>query len=69
MKKEIIYGKIEEGSMKGRKVILSPREGIPDNLYLVEKGEFMNGSPMFALHCLTKGCEKEVPGKCEKCNQ
>jgi hypothetical protein len=68
MKKEIIYGKIEEGKLEGRKVILSPRKDLPDNLYLVEKGLFANGAPMFALHCLTKGCEKEVPGKCQKCN-
>lgn len=64
-----IYGIIEEGKLKGRKVILSPREGLPENLYLVEKGEFFNGSPQFALHCLTQGCECEVPGKCPKCNK
>jgi len=61
------FGKIEEGKLKGRRVILEPR-GLPENLYLVEKGQFINGSPQFALYCLTEGCEKEVPGKCEKCN-
>lgn len=62
------FGKIEEGKLKGRRVILSPREGLSDNLYFTEKGEFLNGSPQFALYCLNKGCEKEVPGKCDKCN-
>ena len=63
-----VYGKIEEGKLKGRRVILEPRESLPENLYLVEKGKFINGASQFALHCLTEGCEKEVPGKCEKCN-
>ena len=65
----MILGVIEEGKLKGKKVILSPRKDLPDNLYLVEKGTFLNGSPQFALYCLTKGCEKEVPGKCPKCNK
>ena len=66
---EAIYGIIEEGELKGKKVMLSPRnEGTPENLYLVEKGVFYEGSPMFALHCLTKDCEKEVPGVCPVCN-
>ena len=64
----MILGIIEEGKLKGKKVILSPRKDLPDNLYLVEKGKFINGSPQFALHCLTKGCEKEVPGTCQICN-
>ena len=66
--KKITYGKIEEGVLAGRVVILSPRDGLSDNLYLVEKGNFMNGEKMFSLHCLTNGCEKEVPGKCARCN-
>lgn len=61
-------GVIEEGKLKGKKMILEPRENLPNNLYLVEKGVFLNGSPQFELHCLTKGCEKEVPGSCKKCN-
>lgn len=66
--KNLILGEIQEGKLKGQKVILSPREGLPSNLYWVEKGIFLNGSPQFALHCLNLGCEKEVPGKCDKCN-
>lgn len=61
-------GVIEEGKLKGKKIILEPRKGLEENQYLVEKGTFLNGSPQFALHCLTKGCEKEIPGKCDKCN-
>lgn len=61
-------GVIEEGTLKGKKVILEPRKDLPENLYLVEKGLFFNGSPQFALYCLTKGCEQEVPGKCLKHN-
>jgi len=65
----MILGQIEEGKLKGKKVILQPRKDLPDNLYLVEKGVFIGGMPQFALHCLNKGCEKEVPGKCDKCNK
>lgn len=64
-----VFGKIEEGKLKGRRVILSPREGLPENLYWTEKGVFLNGSPQFALYCLSGGCEKEVPGECIKCNK
>lgn len=64
----MILGVIEEGKLKGKKIILEPRTNLEENQYLVEKGVFLNGSPQFALHCLTKGCEKEIPGKCNKCN-
>ena len=59
-------GIIQETKLKGHKIILEPREGLPDNLYLVSKGTFFNGSEHFAMFCLF--CEKEVPGKCLKCN-
>ena len=62
-------GIIKEGKLKGKKVILKPRTGLPENIFLVEKGTFLNGSPMFAKFCLNKGCEKEVPDICEKCNK
>jgi len=65
----MILGKIEEGKLKGKKVILEPRSGLKENEYLVEKGLFLNGSPQFSLHCLNKGCECEIPGKCDKCNK
>ena len=65
----MILGKILEGKLKGKKVILKPRSGLPENIYLVEKGTFLNGSPMFAKFCLNKGCEKEVSGFCKKCNK
>lgn len=61
-------GVIEEGKLKGKKVILKPRTDLEDNLFLVEKGLFFNGAPQFALYCLKKGCEEEVPGRCLKHN-
>lgn len=61
-------GIIETGVLKGKRVILSPREGMEDNIYLVEKGMFINGAPTFAKYCLNEGCEQEVPNKCNKCN-
>lgn len=57
-------GEILEGKLKGRKIILEPREGLRQNEYLVEKGVFIGGMPQFALHCLI--CEKEIPGRCDK---
>lgn len=60
-------GVIEGTKLNGRKIILEPREGITENLYLVSKGDFFNGSPNFSMHCLV--CEKEVPGKCGTCNK
>lgn len=51
-------GIIEEGKLKGRKIILHPREKLLDNIYLVEKGTFFNGAPMFSPHCLV--CENEI---------
>ncbi len=62
------FGIIEEGKLKGRKMVIEPRVDLLDNLYLVEKGLFLNGSAQFSLHCLAKGCEKEVMNKCNMCN-
>ena len=59
-------GIIQETKLKGRKIILEPRKGLPANLYWVSKGEFLNGSERFVLHCLV--CEKEVINKCLTCN-
>jgi len=60
-------GIIEDGNLKGKRIVLEPRDGLEDNLYLIEKGPFLNGSPQFAMFCLV--CEKEVPGKCPICNK
>lgn len=62
---KLTLGIIEEGKLQGKKIILSPREGLKQNEYLVEKGIFMNGSPEFSKACLIcgefisdNGCEK-----------
>lgn len=55
-------GEILEGKLKGKKIILEPRNGLKSNEYFVEKGVFIGGIPQFALHCLI--CEKEIPGEC-----
>lgn len=62
-------GLIKETSLEGRKVILEPRNDLPKNIYLVEKGKFFNGSEQFAHYCLV--CEKQVPvgSWCDKCNK
>ena len=61
-------GIIETTQLKGHKIILEPREGLPDNLYLVSKGTFIGGGEQFAIHCLV--CENEVPSNgCNKCNK
>ena len=65
----MLLGVIEEGKLKGKKVILEPRVGLENNIFLVEKGTFFNGAPMFSKHCLSVGCEKEVDDECEKCNK
>lgn len=57
-------GVIEDGTLKGKRIILEPRDGLKDNEYLVENGMFFNGSPQFSLYCLA--CEKQIPGKCKK---
>lgn len=57
-------GIIEEGKLKGKKMIVSPHVGLKENEYWVETGLFFNGAPKFSLHCLVQGCEKEIPGKC-----
>lgn len=61
-------GIIEEGKLKGKKFIIEPRTGLPENIYLVEKGLFFNGQPMFHKACLNRGCEEYVGEKCDKCN-
>lgn len=61
-------GMIEEGSLKGKKIILKPRKGLKKNEYLIEQGVFFNGAPMFALYCLM--CEVPIPGNgCIKCSK
>ncbi len=54
-------GVIEEGKLKGKKVILEPRNGLKDNEYFVESGVFLNGAPTFSKTCLNKGCETQIP--------
>lgn len=63
------FGIIESGKLKGRRAILEPRVNLPSNIFLIEKGAFMNGAPMYAKYCLTKGCEMEVSEKCTNCNE
>lgn len=66
---KLVLGVIEEGSLKGKKVIFSPRNGLKDNEFLVEQGVFMNGAPVFHKACLTKGCEKFIANRgCDTCN-
>lgn len=60
-------GVINEGKLKGKKVILEPRTGLKDNEYLVEKGPFLNGSPAFTKFCLNTSCQCEIPSHCPKC--
>ena len=48
-------GTILEGKFKDRKIILEPRKGLHDNVYLIEKGTFFNGSPEFSKGCLACG--------------
>lgn len=52
-------GVIEEGKLKGKRIILEPRDGLKDNEYLVENGSFLNGAPTFSKTCLV--CEREIP--------
>lgn len=56
-------GVILEGELKDKKIVLEPRTNLPDNIYLVEKGVFFNGSPEFSKACLV--CEKYVGDKHE----
>ena len=60
-------GVIQDTTLKGRKIILEPREGVPDNLWLVEEGRFLNGSSQYTMYCLV--CEKRVPSLCPECNK
>lgn len=61
-------GIIEDTTLKGRKIVLEPRNNLPDNIWLVENGTFPNGSPIFSYYCLV--CEKQIPSNgCPKCNK
>lgn len=60
-------GVIDEGRLKGKKVILDPRNGLKENEWLVEEGVFMNGMPMFHKACLNRGCEEYIGSMCEEC--
>lgn len=65
---KIKMGMIEDGKLKGKKILLEPRKGLRRNEYLVEQGVFFNGAPMFALYCLM--CEVPIPGNgCMVCNK
>lgn len=60
-------GIIEDGKLKGKRILVIGQDNkLPRNLHWVEKGEFLNGTPKFALHCLV--CDVEVPGACPECN-
>lgn len=67
---KIKLGVIEDGGLKGRRIILEPRKGLKRNEYLIEQGVFFNGSPMFAKYCLM--CEIPISDNgclnCEKGN-
>lgn len=69
MKREKIqFGVIEDGGLKGKKIVLKPRHGLRNNEWLVEHGVFINGSPVFAKYCLV--CEIPIPDMgCQKCNK
>ena len=59
-------GVIEEGTLKGRQIILQPREGLKDNEWLVQSGLLL-GIPKFSKACLT--CEEFIPDNgCGKCD-
>ncbi len=65
---KIKLGIIEDGGLKGKKIILEPRKGLRRNEYLVEQGVFFNGASMFALYCLM--CEAPIPSNgCMVCNK
>lgn len=61
------WGQIEEGKLKGKRVILEPRIGLKDNEYLIEKGVFMNGSSMYHKACLNKSCQDYIGNHCQNC--
>jgi len=52
-------GIIEEGKLKGKKIILTPRKDMEQSEYYVSKGTFLNGSEQFSKACLI--CEKFIP--------
>lgn len=58
-------GIIEEGRLKGKKIILEPHD-LAQNEYLIEKGTFFNGSPMFHKACLV--CEDFISDSGHICN-
>ena len=61
-------GRIEEGKFKGKRIILAPREGLPQNVYFVEKGQFPGGGTEYSKACLV--CEIFVADQgCTKCNK
>lgn len=59
------FGIIEEGKLKGQKIILEPRNGLKNNEYIVEKGVFNNGAQMFQKACLV--CEEYIGEVCTNC--
>jgi len=60
-------GIIEEGKLKGKKVILEPRGELKDNEYLVERGVFFNGSFEYMKACLNRGCEDYISDNSHVC--
>lgn len=64
----ITLGQIDEGVLRGKKVVVAPRTGLPENIYFVERG-YISGVPFYAQYCLNQGCEIEIPVQgCPKCN-
>ena len=51
-------GVIESGGLKGKRIILEPRNDFKQNEYMVETGR-LEGSFTFSKHCLV--CEKSIP--------
>lgn len=58
-------GIIEEGVLKDRRIILSPRKGLKDNEYMVENGKMVGDNIMFSKFCLI--CDIAIPD--QGCNK
>ncbi len=68
MGKQLKFGIIEDGRLKGKQIILEPRTGMKNNEWMIAEGTFAGGAPLFARYCLI--CEVKIPDTgCFKCNK
>ena len=68
MGKQLKFGIIEDGGLKGKQIILEPRTGMKNNEWMIAEGTFAGGAPLFARYCLV--CEVKIPDiGCFKCNK